>query len=84
MGAATVPTTMVRKGSPVRVRQRALGNSLLMAGGADSPDSAGIAVVVLKVPRRYNAGRGGVAGLGHRALRAGQPQIWQGPRNIET
>jgi hypothetical protein len=47
---------MVRKGSSVRVRQRALRSSLLAGGIADLPDAADAARVFVKVPRRYRAG----------------------------
>src|SRR5436190_23976830 len=48
---------MVRKGSSVRVRQRALRSSLLQHGIADLPDAADATRVFVKVPRRYRAGR---------------------------
>src|SRR4051812_24307685 len=52
---------MVRKGASVRVRQRALRTSLLRGSVADLPDAADAAWVVVKVPRRYRAGRDGIA-----------------------
>jgi hypothetical protein len=48
---------MVRKGSTVRVRQRAFGTSLLPSGIADLPGADDAARVIVKVPRRYRAGR---------------------------
>jgi hypothetical protein len=54
---------MVRKGSSVRVRQRALRVSVLLRGVVDLPDAADAARVVVKVPRRYRAGRYRVAGF---------------------
>src|SRR3954467_5647910 len=54
---------MVRKGSSVRVRQRAFRSSLLLRGIADLPDPADAARVFVKVPRRYRAGRHGFARL---------------------
>jgi hypothetical protein len=48
---------MVRKGSSVRVRQRALGSFPLLRGIADLPDAADATRVLVKVPRRYRAGR---------------------------
>src|SRR3954469_17185038 len=54
---------MVRKGSTVRVRQRAFRSSQLLRGIADLPDPADAARVFVKVPRRYRAGRHGFARL---------------------
>jgi hypothetical protein len=54
---------MVRKGSSVRVRQRAFRSSLLLRRIADLPDPADAARVFVKVPRRYRAGRHGFARL---------------------
>src|SRR4051812_8949060 len=56
---------MVRKGSSVRVRQRAFRSSLLLRGIADLPDPADAARVFVKVPRRYRAGRHGFARPGN-------------------
>ena len=48
---------MVRKGSPVRVRQRALTKALLLAAVAGRRDGTSAVGRIVKVPRRYSGGR---------------------------
>jgi len=52
---------MVRKGSTVRVRQRASRGALLLRGIADLPAAADAARAFVKVPRRYRIGRHRIA-----------------------